>query len=441
MLDFYLTVQNFFVRDAYVFEVLMSVGLFCYFYERKNLFWLRFLLCFGVMMSFSVLWNFWKDAYVSLTWGLVFYDILKYVVFFLLGFAATCFCMRTSMYHALFSSIGAMATQHFSYRVFAIILTLCGFTFDSLYAFLIDLAVIVTVYGSVHFIFIRKVKKQEEYCFENKSNIYLSGLLIFFTIVLHFLTEPFVNMNNQPVIFIFLSVYDLLCCVFTFMVEYGTFSNTKLINENSILEQLMRKQEEQYRMTKDNIEMINIKCHDMKHQLSRLTKGKDADTIDELENIIKIYDTSLKTGNEVLDVFLADKKLQCERNDIKFECIVNGECLSFMTASDIFSLFGNALDNSIEALKKIEEKEKRVIGMTVKTSLDMVVIHIENYFNGEIIYKNGLPQTMKGDENYHGFGLRSIRLVAEKYDGDMSILVDKDIFNLNIVIPNRVEEP
>lgn len=65
----------------------------------------------------------------------------------------------------------------------------------------------------------------------------------------------------------------------------------------------------------------------------------------------------------------------------------------------------------------------------------MVVIHLENYYQGELNFTDGLPRTTKGDENYHGFGVKSIQMVVEKYKGNVSLLASDGIFNLNITIP------
>lgn len=181
--------------------------------------------------------------------------------------------------------------------------------------------------------------------------------------------------------------------------------------------------------------MVNIKCHDMKHQISHITSTTDPDAIRELEQIISVYDSSLQTGNEILDVCLMEKKLLCEKNSIKLDCIANGQCLSFMQPSDLFSLFGNALDNAMEAVCKLDDVEKRIIFVSVKEELGMAIIHVENNYTGELIMADGIPRTSKDDEFYHGYGVKSIRMVVEKYDGNMALLPQNGIFNLNITIP------
>ena len=132
---------------------------------------------------------------------------------------------------------------------------------------------------------------------------------------------------------------------------------------------------------------------------------------------------------------LLEKILQCEQNGIKFDCIVDGASLAFMSAPDLYSLFGNALDNAIEAVKKVVDPEKRIISLTVRRKLNMVTIHVENYFAGELDFEGGLPLSTKGDMRYHGFGLRSIRMAAEKYKGNVTVFAKDGVFNLNIIIP------
>ena len=219
------------------------------------------------------------------------------------------------------------------------------------------------------------------------------------------------------------------------MIEHGLFRNRILANDKELLEHLLHQQKEQFRISKDNIDMINIKCHDMKHQISRLTAANNQNVVQELEQIISIYDANLKTGNEILDICLMEKQLQCEKNHIKFDCIANGGCLAFMVPSDIFSLFGNALENAIEASCNLANEAQRIISLNVTTQLGMVVIHLENNYAGQLVFSNGLPATTKGDYNYHGFGVRSIQMIAEKYKGNIAVLAQDGIFNLNITLP------
>ena len=65
----------------------------------------------------------------------------------------------------------------------------------------------------------------------------------------------------------------------------------------------------------------------------------------------------------------------------------------------------------------------------------MVSAHFENYYAGELDFDDGLPLTTKSDKRYHGFGMKSIKMLAEKYGGYVSVKAEDGVFNLNILLP------
>ena len=355
----------------------------------------------------------------------------------MIGYLGVLFCFDTKRAVAVFTMICAAATQHISYRVYSCLMIALGIGYGAESSWLIVLVTLLTG-AVVYLVFVRRIREPDERFFQDKANIAVGGIVIMANIVLHFLVEMEVTFESAPRLFVLFSCYNLICCLLTLMIEHGLFRNRVLVNDKELLERLISQQEEKYRSAKDSMEMINIKCHDIKHQLSRL--AADRETIQEMESLISIYDANLKTGNETLDICLMEKKLLCEKNSISFDCIVDGACISFMKPADIFSLFGNAMDNAMEASCKIPDTKKRIISLAVKAHLGMAVIHLENNFVGDLVFDDDLPKTTKGDDVYHGFGVRSIRMVAEKYKGNMSVLVRGHVFNLNITIPIPPED-
>lgn len=426
-------IQNLFVHHAFVAELMSSCWLFCHFFQRKDHFVWRALLVFLCLLSNSVLWNTLIQVPATPWQLLPLSKIFKYAVDFAIGYWGVMFCTESESYATLFCMICGLATQHLSYRVYSSILVMMGLQYNSLVSASVIVAVMILIYLAVYFLFVRDVKKQPEGRYENKMNILVGGILVFLVLVLHFFTES-LGMGHRGA-FVMNSGYAILCCAIVLMLEHGLLQNNKLTSEKQFLEHLVHMQEEQYQNSKANVEMINIKCHDMKHQISHMTRNVDPAAIEELEQVIRIYDANLQTGNEILDIVLMEKKLLCEKSDIKLDCIVDGACLSFMQPSDIFSMFGNAIDNATEAVKKIADVERRIIALTVREQLGMVVIHVENNYEGELIMADGLPQTTKLDTLYHGYGVKSIRMVAEKYMGHVAVLPQDGIFNLNIMIP------
>lgn len=428
-------IGNFFVEHGFVLEQLLAAWVYCHYYERRENFAIRAAAAIGLMILNSALWNHLSMRVPSAAWVISAMGIAKYLLFFLIGYGSIQLCMRCEKSEAMFCMTCALATQHLSYVLYDDVLALSGWAYDSVQAVAIISAVMLLVYLAAYYLFVRKMKQHPELSFQNRENLIVGGLLILFTIVIKFIMEPYLSARSMTKLYVLVSIYDVVCCVLALMLEQGLFRNQALTDEKNFLTQLVHIQEEQYRTSKANVEMVNIKCHDMKHQISHITSTTDPDAIRELEQIISVYDSSLQTGNEILDVCLMEKKLLCEKNSIKLDCIANGQCLSFMQPSDLFSLFGNALDNAMEAVCKLDDVEKRIIFVSVKEELGMAIIHVENNYTGELIMADGIPRTSKGDEFYHGYGVKSIRMVVEKYDGNMALLPQNGIFNLNITIP------
>src|SRR5699024_10796677 len=106
-----------------------------------------------------------------------------------------------------------------------------------------------------------------------------------------------------------------------------------------------------------------------------------------------------------------------------------------MNIMDICSLFGNAIDNAIEHVIKIPDIDKRIVNLRVVNKGSIILVRVENYIIDELDLTNGLPHTSKENTDSHGYGLKSIRYIANKYDGSMSITSEDNWFVLKILIP------
>ncbi len=202
---------------------------------------------------------------------------------------------------------------------------------------------------------------------------------------------------------------------------------------------LRRQLQEQYEFSKENIDIINQKCHDLKHQIAALRLVRDRREqdagLEEIERSVLIYDAVSKTGNEVLDTVLTEKSLLCERAHISWTCMAQGKLLDFMSPVDIYTLFGNALDNAVEGSCTVRDMARRSVAVTVLNRHGAAFIQIENYFDGALTMENGLPHTTKADERSHGFGIKSIQSITERYGGTMNISTEDGIFLLSVLIP------
>jgi sensor histidine kinase regulating citrate/malate metabolism len=216
------------------------------------------------------------------------------------------------------------------------------------------------------------------------------------------------------------------------------FQEGRFDRERQILELMFKEKIKQYEQNEQSIEMINMKYHDLKRTMLRLQQTEDQEGREklyaELNRAINAYDFVVQTGNESLDVVLSDKALLCEKNHIKLSFLIDGALLSFMDTLDIYALFDNALDNAIESVMQIAEEERRLISVQVIRYGDTVFIHCENRCEEEPVFERGLPRTSKKkDVQNHGFGVKSIRHVVEKYDGELNFSFKNQIFSLDIM--------
>ncbi len=210
--------------------------------------------------------------------------------------------------------------------------------------------------------------------------------------------------------------------------------------ELDTVKRVLRSQYKQYQLSKDALEHINSRYHDLKHQISFLRAEEDSkrrnEFLDTMEKGIKTYETQYKTGNPVLDTILSGKALYCTSNDISLTCVANGALLEFMDVVDICTVIGNALDNAIEHVVEIADTEKRLIHIAIFSSRNFLVIRFENYMQGQLnLNGRSLPATTKKDSEYHGYGLKSVKYVAEKYGGTLSVEEENSWFYLKIIIP------
>ncbi len=209
--------------------------------------------------------------------------------------------------------------------------------------------------------------------------------------------------------------------------------------EVETLNTLLQSQYAQYCQSKESIELVNRKYHDLKHQITVLRQEPDAAArsayLDQMEEDIRSYEAQNKTGNSVLDTILTGKTLQCQENHIALTCVADGHLLDFMDTMDICSIFGNALDNAIQYEQTLPDYERRAIRLSVSQQKQFVLIHIANFFEGTLDFEDGIPQTTKGDRAFHGYGVKSIRAAAEKYRGSCSVEVEQSSFCLKLLIP------
>jgi hypothetical protein len=411
-----------FEKYGFALEMLVTNILFTYTLKRRNKFLLRVLLCSSLFILLLYIWSFFETRYT-------YWDTIKYTAFLVITMMFLMYCFKIPLRTAIFCEIGAFATQHSAYKVGELFQSVAEIQFGWDFISIIYIITVPLIYLLFYFLYARHLKKYDITKFKNNQIILLTIPLSLVSIVL-----GQYSYRNDYSIYTMLAIYDILCCLLTLSYQYSIMKSSFLGKELAVLEQMLVLQKKQMKSSKDTFDLFNIKFHDMKHQLSQFEGRINSEELQGMRDIISMYDIYIKTGNEALDIILFEKANECIKDKIRINCIADGKSLSFMRSSDIYSLFGNALDNSIEAVNKIDSDNKS-ISINVKKNMNMVSIHLENHYQGDISMFDDLPQTTKDDINYHGFGMKSIRMIVEKYGGILSIDTKDNLFQLNIIMP------
>ena len=315
-------------------------------------------------------------------------------------------------------------------------LLLFKFDFFTWQNFLLYLAFYFVLYLGV-FLFCRFQPSYFSYSMET-SIIIVLFVAIAANMVVCVIGETYSTDNNDFMycLLLFSNIISLLLII---SVEFLMRKIYDLRNENQITNQLLADKESQYKFAKANMERLHIIAHDLKHESAILRRGGEEakKILDNLDKGIENYDSILLTENQTLNVILNEKWLYCQKHAIRLSTIVDPTAFSRLSTIELYSLFGNLLDNSVEAVMKIKDKSKRAISLNVSHSHGISSIDIRNYFTGFIQIEEGLPQTTKKDSNNHGFGTKSIETTVNKYGGDYSCYIENDVFVVKIAIPDE----
>ncbi len=263
----------------------------------------------------------------------------------------------------------------------------------------------------------------------------ITAILIFGTFETISISTGRVKLEPNTWITLYLSQILLALILY---LQNELFKKSAMRQELEVMNLLWKKEQEQYQLSKENIALINQKCHDLKHQIRAIRNSSKEEMdkyLEEMEGSIRIYEAIVKTGNEVLDTILTEKSLYCEERGITVSCVADGSQMDFINTVDLYAILGNALDNAIEAVEKFKHEEKRQIDVLIHRQHNFLVINIINPMKDTLVYEEELPLSTKGDNRYHGFGLRSMKYLVKKYDGYLSISTEDGCFSLKILIP------
>lgn len=182
--------------------------------------------------------------------------------------------------------------------------------------------------------------------------------------------------------------------------------------------------------------------HDMKNHLLAIdamigNQESAKEYVSELRSRLEEYEISVNTGNSVADALLSEKIERASLDGIRFNIRVDLTPLDFVNSVDIVTIIGNAVDNAVEALQMLSERQERIVYIKSSTYANMLVLRVSNQFVGQLTMEDGVLRTGKVDSQLHGIGLNSICKAVQRYNGSVETQFENDSgwFRLLVMLP------
>ena len=399
--------------------------------ERKERFGLRVLLCAGSFYAFTILFvvaTSAEIAFLRVIWRVIGLPVL-------LGFIYTCWNLSLSL--SLYYGMWAFMSWQLMCELWTGWISFLKYIGRSTPIQEAVSCLLIFVVGNLLIRFTLARWMPEDSKDKLGPRQLISALVIYcaFEVIGYTPGKDVVVPGEGKWVIIYLAQMLLILLLY---LQNELFKKSAMRQELAVMNMLWKKEQEQYELSKENIAIINQKCHDLKHQI-RAIRSMNKEEIDaylnDMEESVEIYESIVKTGNEVLDTILTEKSLYCKERGITVSCVADGSQMGFINTIDLYAILGNALDNAIEAVEKFKHQEKRQIDVMIYRQQQFLVINIVNPTKEIPVFEEELPKTTKSDRFHHGFGLKSIQYMVKKYDGNLNVSVEDDCFSLKILIP------
>ena len=435
----------FWYRFVFLFELIFCEFLFVYKLKKRNNFYIKLIIC--------VISSFLLTSLIPIPFYNWIYTSFMFLLIYVFTLISLFILFKEKGMVILFCSIAGYTTQHICFQTFSLLNTITSSSTGPEYniygsripqdpiSFTMDVIIYIVIFISiislVWLLLARKIKQNKDVIIHRPMVVILTLVFVLVSVILNAISTYNSYIDYSQIDLIISSILSIIICVLSLGMQFLSSNQINLKNQLEIANHIIHEENKQFQQSKQNIELMNIKCHDLKHQIKNLINQKvDEKELKEITSIINVYDSSIKTGNDVLDIVLTQKTLECNTKDICLTCLINGKLLNFMQETDIYSLFGNLIDNSIEAVNQLDDNEK-IISLKIKQVGNIVSISIKNGYKGKIQMENNLPLSKKEDNIHHGFGMKSIKMVCEKYNGNLRLNIENNIFIVTILFIKR----
>lgn len=221
-----------------------------------------------------------------------------------------------------------------------------------------------------------------------------------------------------------------LYCLTLLYLQTELFKKSAMQKEMDTLNLLYERQRQQYQIARQNVQIINRKCHELKVQIADLRRlnpdAAAAQNLTEAERAAQLYDANADTGNEVLDVVLTEKSMLCEAQHITLNCVADGSAVAFVEPGDLYALFSNALDQAIDTAARQMDEPRRMIDLLVCKRQGFTVINV---------IAPTVTEAPTRTARQHHYEQKVMRRIVQKYNGTMAAENQNTLTAVKIVLP------
>lgn len=424
---------------TYLFELSVSALLFARKYEKKPLWGMRLLGMLLAGLAFCMLSAYLRKRIPDDTgFLLILFRIVSYLSISALVFGILLVCFRGETFELLITWASAEAARGVFINFYYLLVVLTGH--DPVYSNsvlntgsgVIDYLLYYALFGVFVWFssgyFSRHIRASANRSDAAVLQAICVGVVVADSVLIN-AARPFEGESIALATIFRIAV--LLCFLFALGLLLGLIKWNRLGEELTVTEQLLLREKRYYQQSKANIEAINRMTHDLKHRLSDIGNKLNEEEMESLRQAMKLYDSNIRTGYEVLDTILYEKQLYCSQNGVRLTCMADGSLVSHLSPSHLYSLFDNAIDNAIEAVRDLPDPESRLCCVSIGKANAGAEIAVYNYYD----VSKDEAMTSKSDKNRHGYGLASMRAVAEQYGGTMSVSRQDGIFTVTVFLP------
>lgn len=249
---------------------------------------------------------------------------------------------------------------------------------------------------------------------------------------------PGIQMQEQKLMLLCVSCIWLMCLIMYFVVQQMSKDNQTKLEYELMKEKEKYSKESMEIITRSNEELREFK-HDLKNYLLPLQEAMETMPQSEMAKVwekinqkIEDVQTLIQTGNSYVDSMINTKITLARSEKVDVKCTI----LSKMEGIDdleFCSVFGNLMDNAIEAERKVTEKKEIII--FVEEKMGYLRLEIQNKIEKSVLNENSSLNTTKKDTSSHGIGHKSIKRTMQKVGGALKYYETGDLFCAEAVFP------